>query len=108
MFSGLGGRQSPLAPPAACGRRGEGLTRIVPFGMLTEQQIAVLRSEPGSNRVAKAVALAGVTQVTVAKALRLTQPYVSDVARGRYRTITVENAWKFAAYFGCRIEDLFP
>ena len=52
--------------------------------------------------------LAGVKQVTLAKALRLTQPYVSDVARGRYRTITVENAWKFAAYFGCRIEDLFP
>ena len=76
--------------------------------MLTEQQLAFLRSEPGSNRVAKAMALAGVTQVTVAKALRLTQPYVSDVARGRYRTITVENAWKFAAYFGCRIEDLFP
>ena len=82
---------SPLALPAACGReRGEGLTRIVPFGMLTEQQLAVLRSEPGSNRVAKAMALTGVTQVTVAKALGLTQPYVSDVARGRYRTITVE------------------
>ena len=58
--------------------------------MLTEQQLAVLRSEPGSNRVAKAMALTGVTQVTVAKALGLTQPYVSDVARGRYRTITVE------------------
>ena len=50
-------------PPAACGReRGEGLTRIVPFEMLTEQQLAALRSEPGSNRVAKAMALAGVTQ----------------------------------------------
>ena len=96
-------------PPAACGRqRGEGLTRIVPLAMLTEQQFAALRSELGSNRVAKAMALAGVKQVTLAKALRLTQPYVSDVARGRYRTITVENAWKFAAYFGCRIEDLFP
>ena len=31
--------------------------------MLTEQQLAALRSEPGSNRVAKAMALAGVTQV---------------------------------------------
>ena len=76
--------------------------------MLTKQQLAVLRSEPGSNRVAKAMALTGVTQVTVAKALGLTQPYVSDVARGRYRTITVENARKFASYFGCCIEDLFP
>ena len=76
--------------------------------MLTKQQLAVLRSEPGSNRVAKAMALTGVTQVTVAEALGLTQPYVSDVARGRYRTITVENARKFASYFGCCIEDLFP
>ena len=76
--------------------------------MLTEQQLAVLRSEPGSNRVAKAMALSGVTQVTVAKALGLTQSYVSDVARGRYRTITVEDAREFASYFGWRIEDLFP
>ena len=75
---------------------------------LTEQQLAVLRLEPGSNRVARAMALTGVTQVNLAKALGLTQPYVSDVARERYRTITVENARKFASYFGCRIEDLFP
>ena len=54
------------------------------------------------------MALSGVTQVIVAKALGLTQPYVSDVARGRYRTITVENARKFASYIGWRIEDLFP
>ena len=46
--------------------------------MLTEQQLAVLRAEPGTNRVAKAIALAGVTQVTVAEALGLPQPYVSD------------------------------
>ena len=52
-------------------------------------------------------------QVTLAKAHRLTQPYVSDRmpraglppsrwenmrCSGRCRTITVENAWKFAAY----------
>ena len=76
--------------------------------MLTEQQLVFLRSEPGSNRVAKAMALAGVTQVAVAKALCLTQPYVSDVARGRYRTFTVENAWKFAAYFGLPYRGFVP
>lgn len=76
--------------------------------MLTEQQLAILRNEPGTNRVAKAIALAGVTQVTIAEALGLPQPYVSDVARQRYRTITVENARKFARYFGCSIEELFP
>lgn len=38
----------------------------------------------------------------------VTQQYISDVARGRYATITVENAYKFAEFFGCSIEDLFP
>ena len=76
--------------------------------MLSKQQLAILRAEPGTNRVAKAIALAGVTQVTVAEALGLPQPYVSDVARQRYKTITVENARKFAVFFGCSIEELFP
>ena len=75
--------------------------------MLTEQQLAILRVEPG-NRVAKAISLAGVRQMVVAEALGLSQPYVSDVVRQRYRTITVDNARKFADYFGCYIEDLFP
>ena len=66
--------------------------------MLTEQQLAILRSAPSTNRVAKAISVAGVTQVTVADAVGLPQPYVSDVARQRYRTITVENARKFADY----------
>ena len=82
--------------------------RVALFEMLTEQQLAILRSEPGANRVAKAISLAGVTQVTVADAVGLPQPYVSDVARQRYRTITVENARKFSDYFGCCIEDIFP
>lgn len=76
--------------------------------MLTAEQLATLREEPGTNRVAKAIALAGVTQGTVASALGFPQPYISDVARRRYQTITVGNARKFAHYFGCSIEDLFP
>ncbi len=76
--------------------------------MLTAKQLAVLRAEPGTNRVAKAIALAGVTQGAVAAALGFPQPYISDVARRRYQTITVANARKFAHYFGCSIEDLFP
>ena len=76
--------------------------------MLTRKQLAALRATPGTNRVAKAIALAEVTQGTVAQAIGFPQPYISDVARSRYRTITVENARKFAHYFGCSIEDLFP
>ena len=76
--------------------------------VLTKQQIEIVRSEPGSNRMARAMGLTRVTQTTLADAIGLSQPYVSDVIRGRYRTITVANARKFANFFGCSIEDLFP
>ncbi len=60
------------------------------------------------NRVARAIELADVTQMDVAATTGLPQSYISDVARNRYQTITVDNARKFADYFGCQIEDLFP
>ena len=77
-------------------------------GMLTEQQLAVLRASARTRRVATAISLAGVTQSTVAEAIGVTQAYVSDVARARYSTITVESARKFTRFFGCSIDDLFP
>ena len=52
--------------------------------------------------------MANVTQTALSAAIGLTQAYVSDVVRQRHRTITVANARKFARYFGCSIEDLFP
>ena len=79
--------------------------------MLTKKQLARLRAAavpPGRNRVGLAISLAGVSQGTVAQEVGMPQPYVSDVVRGRYRTITVANARKFARYFGCLMEDLFP
>ena len=76
--------------------------------MLTERQLAVLRASLPTSRVATAISLAGVTQVTVAEAIGVTQAYVSDVARQRYSTITVASARKFARFFGCSIDDLFP
>ena len=76
--------------------------------MLTPQQLEILRSEPGPNRVARAMALTGITQTTLALEIGLSQAYISDVARQRYRTITVASARKFARHFGCSIEDLFP
>lgn len=78
---------------------------------LTTDQVAVLRvaTVPESgNRVNTALRLAGLTQQEAAALMGETQPYVSDVARGRYQTITVAKAQKFAALFGCQIEDLFP
>lgn len=78
---------------------------------LSTRKVHELRhAEAGAtgNKVAKAIELAEVTQTEVAVATGLPQPYISDVARGRYSTITVENAHKLADYFGCTIEDLFP
>lgn len=76
---------------------------------LTKQQLNQLRRRrTGQNRVAVAIEMSGETSTAIADALGLTLPYVSDVARNRYNTITVENARKFADYFGCTIEDLFP
>ncbi len=79
---------------------------------LTTEQLSVLRSAPlpsTGNKLSLAMELADrVTQTAVAAALGFTVPYVSDVVRGRYRTITIENAWKFATYFGCEPGELFP
>ena len=78
--------------------------------MLTKKQLVRLRAAtvpPGSNRVGLAISLAGVSQTAVGRAVGMRQAYVSDIVRGRYRTITVVNAVKFARYFGCTVEDLF-
>lgn len=75
----------------------------------TAQQLNDLRqSSHVGNRVGRAIELAHVTQLEIAAATGLPQPYISDVARNRYTTITVENAHKFAEFFCCQIEDLFP
>lgn len=47
-------------------------------------------------------------QRDLVEATGFTQPYVSDVLKGRFRNITVANAQRFADFFGCLIEDLFP
>lgn len=99
----------PMWPPFVCSRtRTSFLAYRCVLGMLTEPQLAVLRASPPTSRVATAISLAGVTQVTVAKAIGVTQAYVSDVARQRYSTITVARARKFTRFFGCSIDDLFP
>ena len=79
--------------------------------MLTKKQLVRLRAAsvpPGSNRVGLAISLSGVSQGTLGREVGMNQAYVSDIVRGRYRTITVVNARRFARYFGCSVEDLFP
>lgn len=53
------------------------------------------------------MALTGTPQAEIVGFTGFAQPYVSDVVRGRFRSITVDNAQKFADFFGCAIEDLF-
>ncbi|MCR4374174.1 MAG: helix-turn-helix domain-containing protein [Acidobacteria bacterium] len=75
---------------------------------LTRKQLQALRATvPATgNRVRLARKLMGWTQVELAAAAGLQQPYVSAVERGRY-SVEVRNAWPLAVVFGCSIEDLF-
>jgi transcriptional regulator with XRE-family HTH domain len=78
---------------------------------LTPKQLRSLRQAGPSatgNRVALAIELSGETQKVVCEATGFSQPYLSNVARGQFDDITVENGRKLAAHFGCSIEDLFP
>lgn len=78
---------------------------------LTNTQLKQLRRSPvgaSGNRLAIAIKLSGETGAVIATALGFTAPYLSDVSRGRWQTITVANARKLADHFGCQIEDLFP
>jgi transcriptional regulator with XRE-family HTH domain len=77
---------------------------------LTLEQLAELRDTPlgaTGNRLARAIELSGVTLSQIHEATGLSVSYVSDTARGRYKTITVDNGDKLARFFGCQIEDLF-
>lgn len=79
--------------------------------MLTNEQLTALRNCPMpsvGNKLALAIQLAETNQAAIVEAVGYRAQYVSDVARGRYEGITVENARKFAEFFGCAIEDLFP
>jgi hypothetical protein len=76
---------------------------------LTEAQLIQLRkARTSGNRVNRAIELLDVTKVTVSAETGLSYSYVTDVAGNRFQTVTVENAHKFANFFGCAIEDLFP
>ena len=77
--------------------------------MLTKTHIQTLRRTPdGESRLKKAVELSGITQIALARDLGFTQSYITDISKRRYKTMTLVNARKFATYFKCSIEDLFP
>lgn len=76
---------------------------------LTSRQVRELATwSARGNRLRKAFEMSGATQQEAQEATGLTQGYISQVVNNRYPTITVDNARKFADFFGCSIEDLFP
>lgn len=76
--------------------------------MLTPRQLQLLRREPEApNRLKAAMRLAGKTQIEVGAGTGFTQGMVSRIANTS-NGVTVATAARFATYFGCRIEDLFP
>jgi transcriptional regulator with XRE-family HTH domain len=79
--------------------------------MLTKSQLSKLRRAnvgAAGNRLAFAMQMLNLTQLAVAAGTGFRQTYISAVCNGVNQTITVQNASRFAQYFGCQIEDLFP
>ncbi len=78
---------------------------------LTSQKLVALRETQTpeiGNKLALALELADASQADLMRATDLSRQYISDVACGRYPNITIDNAWKFAQFFGCDPGDLFP
>lgn len=78
---------------------------------MTLQQLEKLRAVPASgagNRLAAAFDITGMAQADCVRQTRFKPQYVSDMVRGRFQNISIDNAHEFAQFFGCLIEDLFP
>ncbi len=81
--------------------------------MLTPEQLDALRALPLAgmpNKVEIALALVKAKQTDIVDAYpdALDATAVHRVVKGKYATLDVSLARKFAEFFGCTIEDLFP
>ena len=73
------------------------------------QKRRVLQSDPVvGNRIEAARRELGLSQLKMSELTGIRQTYISSVEAGKFRTVTVESARRFAEFFGCPIEDLFP
>lgn len=79
---------------------------------LTPEQIEALRSVPlvgdMRNRLRVALGMAKVKQNDIVNETGLLASVVSDFVNGNYGDLNVETARKFADFFGCYMDDLFP
>lgn len=81
------------------------------MGMLTAEQLEELRaaavSERG-NRLDVAIRMTGMTQQQIAAAVGIRPGVLSTLKLARRKTLPTDVAERFAAFFGCQPEDLFP
>jgi DNA-binding Xre family transcriptional regulator len=82
---------------------------------LTDDQLTALRAVPVmhasgmQNRLRIALALARARQSDILDAYpEMDAGQVSRIVNGKYASIELETTRKFAEFFGCQIEDLFP
>lgn len=76
---------------------------------LTPEQLKRLRRDQShGNRLQVARQLCKLTQQQLAAQIGVTQGFISDIERQRYPNTALDTARKFADFFGCAIEDLFP
>lgn len=79
---------------------------------MTPKQLRELRSRPVQpevgNRLASAFEITERSQADCVRQTKFTPQYVSDMVRGRFQNISLDNAREFAEFFECPIEDLFP
>ena len=78
---------------------------------LTHSKLRTLRRAPvgdSGNRLMLGLELAGESQRSAALKLGMTNTYISDVVRGRWADLGLQNAYRFADFLGCAIEDIFP
>ncbi len=78
---------------------------------MTPKQLKDLRSRPVAetgNRLADAFSITERSQAECVRETKFTAQYVSDMVRGRFQNISIDNAHEFARFFECQIEDLFP
>lgn len=79
---------------------------------LTPEQIEALRSVPlvgeMPNRLRVALGMVDAKQTDIVAETGLLASMVSDFVNGKYGDLNLETARKFADFFGCGIDDLFP
>lgn len=81
------------------------------MSLMTSKQLKELKATPvgaAGNRVSAAFDLDGRSQMDCARETGFTPQYISDIRKGRFQNLSLDNAHRWAAFFGCAIEDLFP